>query len=360
MKDPCPARRGVGRIKHSIIRAAAFAVSLFTLSMLLSACKHVPEKRTYTIFDCFDTVITLTAYTDDAEAFDRAAKEAEETFTRLHRIFDIYNRYDDISGLAEVNARAGKPVRVEPEAAELLALGKEYEHLTGGRVNIAMGAVLKLWHECRENAAADPSSAAIPSEDDLIAASRHCDIKELIVDEPAHTVMLADPNMSVDVGAIAKGYAADKAAEKLREYGFPFMLNCGGAVLTYGVKPDGNDWSAGIADPAGGDGFAAVVTVDGAALSTSGSYLRNFTVDGVSYGHIIDPATLYPPEGTASVSVLVNGIGGAALADALSTACYIMGKDEGIAFVKDVGAEALFVLPSGGIEATEGMKLREP
>lgn len=341
--------------KKIVTRAALLTTALFALSALFVSCEHLPEKRTHTVFGCFDTVITITAYTDDEEAFTAAAAEAEDTFVRLHRLFDIYNKYEDVHGLAELNASAGEMTDLDPEAARLLSDCIGYNGLTDGTVNVAMGAVLLLWHECRENAAAHPAGAALPDETALCEAALHCDITKLTVAADGRSAMLADPAMSVDVGAAAKGYAADRAAEGLKKYGFPFMLNCGGAVLTYGKKPDGTDWLAGVADPLGGEDFAAVVPVNGAALSTSGSYLRSFTVDGRDYGHIIDPETLFPPEGTASVSVLVTGDDCAALADVLSTACYILGPEKGTELINGVpSAEALFVLPSGELTATPG------
>ncbi len=231
---------------------------------------------------------------------------------------------------------------------ELLRLGKEYEAMTNGAVNIAMGAVLRLWHEAREN-------SVLPERAALEEAGKHCGIDDVLIDVENGSVTLADPEMSVDVGAIAKGYAADRAAETLKPFGFPFMLNCGGAVLVSGAKPDGSPWLAGIADPLNGEEYSAVARLSSGSLSTSGSYLRRFTVDGVEYGHIIDPETLFPAVGTASVSVYTAGEGTSCLADALSTACFILGQENGSALINGIdGAEALFEAANGAVNTTDG------
>ena len=342
--------RASGIIKKAICLILAAAAALTLVS-----CKREPAKRTAVFYDYFDTVITLTAYTDDAARFEEAKAEAETVFSRLHRLFDIYNEYEGMVNLAAVNASAGESVHVDGDIIDLLRRGKEYCALTGGAVNIAMGAVLRLWHECRAGAEADPASARLPGEAELKSASEHCDINDLLIDEENGTVTLADLEMSVDVGAIAKGFAADRAARALSEFGFPFMLNCGGAVTAYGSKPDGGAWKAGVTDPMNTEGYAAVVPITEGSLSTSGSYLRYFTVGGREYGHIIDPDTLYPAETIASVTVFVPGEGGACLSDALSTACFILGTEKGMELIINCsGAEALFESTDGVISKTEG------
>lgn len=331
---------------------AAAAVIMAAVCLFASACAPAPRKNTAAFFDYFDTVITLTVYSNDAALVKRAKEEAEACFSRLNALFDIYNEYEGVANLASVNRRAGETVKVDPDIIALVSAGKRYYETTGGALNIAMGAVLKLWHDCRTAAEADPENASPPDPAALEEASKHCDIDNVVIGEGELTLL--DPAMSLDVGAIGKGYAADRAAEKLDALGAPFMLNCGGAVLTNGKKPDGSDWIAGISDPAGGGGFIAEVPVSRAALSTSGSYLRCFTVGGKRYGHIIDPATLFPAEGTESVSVLVPGFS-AMDADALSTACFILGRDRGEALVSAFGgASALFALPSGERAYTSG------
>ncbi len=351
----------MGLIRSIVKRAAVLMLAAAVLLCALSCSTNkTTRKQSFTIFDIFDTVITVTVYTDDDALFAKLSEETKALFTRYHRLFDVYNEYEGSNNLACINRLAGQSVKTEPEILELLSLGREYEELTGGAVNIAMGAVLRLWHASREAAQADPENAGVPAISELEEAAKHCNINDVVLDPEACTVTLRDPLMSIDVGAIAKGFAADKAAELLKAYDVPFLMNCGGAVLTGGNKPDGSAWKAGINDPKGSsDEFAATVSIEDGALSTSGSYLRSFTVAGKEYGHIIDPATLMPAEGVASVSVLCRGAGGACLADALSTACFILGVDRSKSILSAAGAEALFIECDGEIVMTEAFPIAE-
>lgn len=304
-------------------------------------------------YDLFDTVISLTVYSD-MDVFQKMKGEAEESFTRYDRLYDIYEEYEGTNNLATVNRMAGNAVIVEEEIIDLLELGVEYWRITEGKVNVAMGAVLRLWHDCRKKAEDDPLNASLPGTEALEEASKHCSIDDLVIDRSSSTVTLMDPYMSLDAGATAKGYAADKVAEKLKEYNVPFLLNCGGAVYAFGKKPGNAEWKAGIDDP-NGDGFTAIVTVDDCALSTSGSYLRKYEVNGREYGHIIDPETLFPSDLVVSVSVVFKGMNCSATADALSTACFILGTEEGIKLIeKTDNAEALFLLKDGSTVKTDG------
>lgn len=335
-------------MKKPIKTALSF---LLITAFLAGAVSCAPRETKHSIswFDYFDTVITLTVYTEDRAVFDEMNKKTRECFERYHKLFDIYNEYDELVNLATVNRMAGEEIETDEEIVKLLELGKEYERLTEGALNIAMGAVLGLWHDARETALNDPENAYVPDADALKAASEHCNIEKLALNAEKKTVQLLDSEMRIDVGAIAKGYAADRAAEMLKGYGKPFLLNCGGAVLASGKKPDGTSFTAGILDPKG-EGFVDTVEVSDAALSTSGSYIRTFSVGGREYGHIIDPDTLMPAEKLLSISVKLPIQAGACFADALSTACFILGAERAEAVIGSIpGAECVAVDIIGGI-----------
>ena len=136
------------------------------LCLLLGGCGSGPQKYTAERYDLFDTLIFVTAYSESRESFDQMAQLMFEEFQRLHGLFDIYG--DGSEGLSRLNAHAGgAAVEVEPEVMQLLKLGKDGYDLTDGKVNIAMGAVLKLWSQARENAMNDEDSAAPPSMESL-------------------------------------------------------------------------------------------------------------------------------------------------------------------------------------------------
>lgn len=341
--------------KQILRRWAAAACALL---FLLSLCGCGAGKRLYSrsTFDCFDTVCTVSAYTGSPEEFDRLYALALESMTADHKRFDIYHAYDGVNNLYTVNQNAGAaPVRVDEELFDFLAEAKEMCAATKGSVNIALGALLSLWHTYRENGLADPAHAALPPLSDLERAAAHSDPDGIVLDFANSTVFLRDAAMSLDVGALAKGYAEEHTAQILIENGYTdFALDFGGNLRIVGGKGAGGAWTCGIARPQalGGEGYAARLALKDRALATSGSDLRFYTVDGKAYGHIISPKTLMPADGYLSVSVLSPD---AATADLLSTACFILPYDAGRELIASFAdTEAMWILPDGEILYSDG------
>ncbi|MBQ4321777.1 MAG: FAD:protein FMN transferase [Oscillospiraceae bacterium] len=313
---------------------------LFLSLLLLSGCTTVQAREKSTYLDVFDTVTTIIGDT-------AAAEEIHDELLRYHRLFDIYNTYEGLNNLKTVNDRAGiAPVEVDEAVIELLSDCMEYYRLTDGRVNIAMGSVLRLWHTAREESLLYPESAYIPSADALSEAAEHTDIANLIIDREHSTVYLADGEMSLDVGAVAKGWAAQKAAESAPE---GMLLSLGGNVVATGPKEEDTPWTVGVQDPHGGGLFETIPLYEG-AMVTSGDYQRTYTVNGTEYPHIIDPETGMPAMLWSSVTVTCPDSG---LADALSTALFLMPFEEGMALCEICGAEALYVDKDGNRFSTE-------
>ena len=238
---------------------------------------------------------------------------------------------------------------VDNRILDLLLLCRALYDESGGKVNAAMGSVLTLWHEAREDSIDDPAHAYIPAEDAIQAALEHISFDSVVLDEEASTVYLTDPAQRLDVGAVAKGYAAGKVAETLPE---GMVLSLGGNICVTGAKPDGSPWVVGIQDPdGGGTDYAARLDITGGAVVTSGDYQRYYTVDGVTYHHIIDPDTGAPARRYRSVTVLCPDSG---LADALSTAVFTMDEAAGRDLLARYGAEAYWIYPDGSAVWTEG------
>lgn len=333
--------------------AAALLAALLLLT--LPGCGR-ETRQTRTWYTWFDTVTTLVGY-GTAKEFEDACALVEDTLETYHRQCDIYHEYSGLVNARTLNRSAGTgPVAVEPELMAVLRFGQEMYELTGGECNIAMGAPLSLWHDRRE-AALNGDEARLPEEDALRAAGEHCDIRALVLDEAAGTALLRDPDMSVDLGAVAKGYAAEAAARALAEAGFDgYALSVGGNVRVLGGKPDGDDWTAGIQDPDSRSESAYLLRVRlrDRALVTSGSYQRYYEVDGVRYHHILSPETLYPKNDYLSVSVLCPDSG---RADALSTALFNMEPEAGIDYVNQMpDTEACWVLADGTIVYSQGFE----
>lgn len=336
----------------------ALALVVLSLAVVLPACQsggQTPERFTEYSFDYFDTVTTVTGYAESRAAFDEIVGGILDELGEYHRLFNIYFRYEGMENLRTINELSGgahRTVKVDKRIIDMLLYAKEMYALTGGQMNIAMGSVLSVWHEYRTEGIDEPETAQLPPIARLKAAAEHTDIDSLVIDEENMTVTLTDPKTTLDVGAIAKGYAVEMIARGLEARGISgYVLNVGGNVRTIGKKPDGAGWTVGIEDPIG-DGYVAYLNIAGESVVTSGSYQRFYIVDGKRYHHIIDPETLMPAEYFASVSVLTKN---SALGDALSTALFCIPLDEGLALAESLdGVEAHWVLPDGTKKASSG------
>ncbi len=315
------------------------------LSLLsLTGCQ-AKEPFSITYYDCFDTAVTLTAYTDTEEEFFAFADELHQFLLSCHRLLDIYEEYPGVNNLYTINHAGGKPVTVDPFLLDFLSFGKEVYAFTGGKVNIALGSVLSLWHQKREEGLADLENASLPYEEDLLAAASHTDIDGILLNEADGTVTLLDPLLQIDAGALGKGYVSKLVQERYPDKNF--LLSLGGNVITVGEKPNGEDWIIGILDPFDTESTALTLPVSGAAV-TSGSYQRYYTVDGKDYPHIIDPDTLYPADIWASVTVFCAD---PALADALSTALFLLPLEEGKKLVQTFdGVSVYWIAPDGSYD----------
>ncbi|MDO5349888.1 MAG: FAD:protein FMN transferase [Lachnospiraceae bacterium] len=297
----------------------------------------------------FDTVTTMVGYSLDKDTFTAYAQELKTELEEYHQLYDIYNDYPGINNIKTINDNAGiRPVEVDVRIIDLLEEAVEMYQETGGRVNAAMGSVLSLWHHYRMEGIDDPEHAALPPMAELERLAEHTDITKLKIDRKASTVYLEDPEMSLDVGAVAKGYATEMVCRKLEEDGLLHALvSVGGNTRAIGSKPDGSLWQVGIQNPDldSEEKNLHIMELQDLSLVQSGTYQRYYTVDGVQYHHIIHPELLMPWKEYVSVVILCPDSG---LADALSTAVFNMEQEEGLEFIEDLdGVEAMWILPDG-------------
>lgn len=321
-------------------------------------------QRYSTIFyDAFDTVTQVIAYCDSVEEFNRQMDALHADLLEYHRLYDIYNDYDGVVNVKTINDNAGTaPVQVDDKILGMLELARQMYDTTGGKLNIAMGSVLRIWHDCREAAEATESEAdnQLPSQEALDAAAQHCDISDLVIDEETKTVYLSDPAMSLDVGSVGKGYAVEMVAQAAEARGLTSaLISVGGNLRAIGTKPDGSQWSGGVENPwnssevyTASSSYVSGVNMSDMALVTSGNYQRYYVVDGVRYHHLIDPDTLWPARYFDSVSVLSPDSGAA---DCLTTGLFCMPLEEGQKLVESLdGVEALWCTPDGDIISSSG------
>ena len=347
-------------MKNRTIKRLFFGIAAVVLCALLSSCDEKTERFSSHSFDYFDTVTTITGYASDREAFDRVADDVMRLLAEYHQLFTIYEHYEGTENLYTVNTLkngAHPIVKADERIIEMLLYAKEMYDKTDGHMNIAMGSVLSLWHNYREKGMYNPKNAELPPMEMLLKSSVHMDIDNLVIDEKNGTVTLTDVEMTLDVGAIAKGYAVEMAAQMLEEKGISgYVINVGGNVRTVGAKADGSDWVVGIENPDddGSQPYLAYLHLAGESLVTSGSYQRYYTVDGKQYHHIIDPETLMPAEYYRSVSVICKN---SADGDALSTALFCMSLEEGMSLIQNFdGVEAMWVFPDGEKRYSEGFE----
>lgn len=343
--------------KRLLAVIAAIAFVLFSCLSFVS-CNKQKTKFVRHSLDYFDTATTITGYEESKEEFDRVSDEILTLLSEYHKLYTIYHRFEGLENLCTINdlqSGAHRIVPVDRRIVDMLSYSRDMYDVTNGKFNIAMGSVLSIWHTYRSQGLDDPSYAQLPPTEMLKEAAKHTDIEDVLIDTEKNTVHLCDPEMTLDVGAVAKGYAVEMAAKHLEEQGISgYVINVGGNVRTVGTKPGGESWVAGIENPNPNseEPYVAYLNLSGEALVTSGSYQRFYTVDGINYHHIIDPETLMPAKGYLSVSVLCRD---SALGDALSTALFCMPYDEGIALVESLdGVEAIFIMPDGEQKTSRG------
>lgn len=313
---------------------------LVCFALLLGLCACGGEESYTAETFAFDTVITLTARCDSPEAFRQLRQVVFDRFQQLHKLFDIYNEYDGMNNLCTVNRLAGQSVAVDGDILSLLTLAQTVCAQTDGLVNVAQGRLYGLWREARE-------TGILPTDEAIQAAMAHGDAACLVLGEG--TVTLTDPEMALDVGAVAKGWAAQAAAEAADAAGFTdYVISAGGNVVTRGHARGGRAWRVGVRDPQAEDSSAhiAVVEAESLAVVTSGGYERQLVVDDKSYCHIIDPRTGYPADFVLSATAVCADSG---LGDGYSTALFLMTPEEGLAFARERGFRAIVVDQDGTV-----------
>ena len=330
--------------KAARLRTAALA-SIVAVAALAS-CARGPTTAERTDF-VIGTVCSIRILDGGSEA------ALDESFARLREIEERMSANAEGTAVDTINRGAGgPPVAVPSDVLDVVARALRFAGLSGGAFDPTIGPIVKLWSIGMEG-------ERIPSDAEIAAALGLVGYRDVLVDREAGTVRLARAGMRIDLGAIAKGYAADEVARILEARGVKAaVVDLGGNVKVVGRKPDGSPWRIGIQDPFGDRGsYIGIAELDaGSTVVTSGVYERYFTgSDGTRYHHILDTATGRPvSNGLVSVTIIT---GASIDADGLSTTLFALGLDRGLALAASLpGVEAVFVDEGRRVYGTPGSK----
>ena len=315
---------------------SALLVVLFTFTGC--AAQETAVKRSAVGF-FFDTVVTLTAYTPDEGLLDRALKECA-------RYEQLLSKTVEGSDVWAINHAQGRPVTVSQETLEVLETAQYVADISQGAFDVTVAPAVALWDFTG-------GGNLLPDSEALAQAAALADYRKLTIEEGRVTL---PEGMQIDLGGVAKGFIADQIDAFLRDNGVTSaLLNFGGNVISIGDKPDGQGaWRVGIQNPAEPRGaYLMAVYATDLAVVTSGIYERGFDLNGVRYHHLLDPDSGWPVQNElSSVTILTRQ---SALADALSTATFVLGMEKGLALIESLaGVEAVFVTREGQIQATSG------
>lgn len=316
----------------NMVKGALCAIMILSL---IAMCACGPQKPYKTSFKAMDTVMSLTVY-GDGDVSD----ELKDKISELDSLLDTTNSESDISRL-----NAEKTASVNSETAELLERSVSLCQRLEGYFDITVYPAVLEWGFTRDE-------YRVPDEKRLKELSAVIDYRSISRDGDAYTL---SGSAMIDLGAVAKGYAADECLDILRQSEAQgAVLNLGGTIGLYGKKPDGSMFRVGVADPKNPAGYFGYLELSGGVISTSGGYERYFVADdGTTYIHILDPETARPVDnGIQSVTVVCDS---GTNADALSTALFVMGLDKAVRYRSDNGGFDFIILKDDDLYITDGI-----
>ena len=323
-------------INKKKIRLVPLILSLMILCSGCGAEKELPKLSEVGFY--LDTVIILTAYTDD----DQVLKDAMEECSRYEKLLSATIEGSDVW---RINHADGQPVEVSDDTMEVLRCAVRIAELSGGAFDVTIAPVSSIWDFTS-------GEAVLPDAEKIARAAKLVDYTKLELD--GNTVRLP-AGMMVDPGGIAKGYIADSVKAWMVNKGIQHaILSFGGNVVAIGTKPDGSDWKVGIQDIDKATGEYMLVSRNrGSSTVTSGIYERGFDLDGVRYHHLLSTETGWPVQNElASVTIFSDS---SMLGDALSTTAFVLGTEEGTRLIESLeGIEALFIARDRTVTMTSG------
>ncbi len=295
------------------------------------------------------TRVRIVFYASDEATAKKAAKAAFGRIAELNAIMSDYQPTSELMRLCENSG--GPPVEVSVDLFEILKKSEEYAKMTDGAFDVSIGPVVRLWRKARR-------TRTMPKAEEIKKALELVDYRKIKLDAKGRTVQLLLMGMMLDLGGIAKGYAADAALLVLRQHGIPrALVAAGGDIAVSDAPPDAPGWKIGIAPLKNPDAPPThYLMLKNAGVSTAGDAEQFVEIDGKRYSHIIDPKTGLGLLGRRSVTVIAPN---ATISDGMDTGLCVLGVERGLKIVErreDVAA--LFVFETAtGVETTTSKRL---
>lgn len=291
------------------------------------------------------TAIKITLYDGGSEEI------LDKAFKRVIELEDLVSINKAGTEIVELNKNSGvKPVKLSDDSFNIIEKGLEYSKASKGGYDITIGPLVKLW-------SIGLPEAKVPNENEIKEAIKHVDYSKLKINKDTNEVFLSEKGMMIDLGSIAKGYAADEIVKLLKEEGVKeAIVDLGGNIYALGKKEGDKNWKIGIQDPNTERGnVVGAVETSNKSVVTTGVYERFIEKDGVKYHHILNPKTGYPYKtDIAGVSIIADK---SMDADALSTLIFTKGLDEGLKFIEALdGVDAIFIMNDRKVYITEGVR----
>ena len=308
-----------GRMTRLVFAMAILIIGLPPVISGQANSSSLAVKRTATLMGSkFDiTIVAKDSVTAEA-LIDTAIEE-------ISRIESLISEWKSNSEVSMVNRNAGiKPVKVSKELFDLTKRALNYSLMSRGAFDISFASLNKIWRF-------DGSMTTIPSKEEVLKSIEKVGFQHIILDSLESTIYLQLLGMKIGFGSIGKGYAADKAMELMRRKGVKAgIINAAGDMQTWGVQPNGKQWTVGLTNPFKKRKIIKKLNLRDMAITTSGSYEHFIELNGVRYSHIINPVTGYPVTGLASVTILGPN---AEICNAISTSVMVMGLKQGLSLI---------------------------
>lgn len=339
MREERGLTKSVGTVLYAAVTVLVMALLAYSMFF-----KKDAESVTYRK-DLLGTVVEITLFEGDRLRFDSAAKAA---FAEVKRLQDIFSNYNPESETTKLSKAAGEgPVKVSSEMMEVLTEALKAAKLSGGAFDPTVGALGKLWGYSGEK-------GSLPEKTEFEKALKLVDYRGIESDAHNSTAALKNKGMAINLGGIAKGYIAGKVAEVLKTNGVErAIVKAGGDMAVFQPAKSLKPFIIGIQDPRIKGKLIGEAHVMAGSVSTSGDYERFFMKDGVRYHHILDPKTGMPAGRARSATVVAPD---GAFADALSTALFVMGAENGIKLAESLGIGAVIVDAHGKVRVSKGFK----